>query len=195
VPTGPASTSRRTLGPSVLWTRSSDGTLPTEQSSATGLTIRPSWELSPAGTNTVVLAGRATCVPEGADTSGIQRTATVTLRRLSGWTPGSDLGRARRPKLHGMQEVSGQTASTRQGAVGLEWRSSRPSSHPTYGANSSCSFILNGKPSSLGPDIHTYGHSHDVRSLYYGGAQDPACVAGWQKAGLTLLASVAGKAL
>jgi hypothetical protein len=71
------------------------------------------------GPNIVVLAGRATHVPEGAGVSGIQRTVTVTPIEPVDWTRGSDLGWGSRPKLHGMQGVkfSEQTAnrSTPQG--------------------------------------------------------------------------------
>jgi hypothetical protein len=51
-----------------------------------------SWEPSPPGTSIAVLAGRAIRVPEGAVTSGIQRTTTVTRRGPMGWAHGSDLG-------------------------------------------------------------------------------------------------------
>jgi hypothetical protein len=51
-----------------------------------------SWKPSPPGGELVVLAGRATRVPQAAVTSGIQRIATLTPRRPIGWAHGSDLG-------------------------------------------------------------------------------------------------------
>jgi hypothetical protein len=57
----------------------------------------------------VVLAGRATRVPQAAVTSGIQRTVTVNSRRPLDWAPASDLGWGKRPKLHGMQGVRGSS--------------------------------------------------------------------------------------
>jgi hypothetical protein len=51
----------------------------------------------------VVLADRATHVPQAAVTSSIQRTVTVTPRRPVGRAHVPDLGWGRRPKLHGMQ--------------------------------------------------------------------------------------------
>ena len=72
-----------------------------------GLTLRPSWEPSPSGESVVVLAGRATRVPQAAVTSGMQRSVTVNSRRPMGWAHIPDLGWGRRPKLHGMQGVQG----------------------------------------------------------------------------------------
>jgi hypothetical protein len=60
------------------------------------------WEPSAPGVTLIVLTGRATCVPQAADTSGIQRTTTVTSRRPVGWAHIPDLRYGRRPKLHGM---------------------------------------------------------------------------------------------
>jgi hypothetical protein len=54
----------------------------------------------------VALAGRATRVPEGAGTSGIQRAVTVTPRRPLDCMHVSDLGQGTGPKLHGMHEVN-----------------------------------------------------------------------------------------
>src|SRR5215203_4769866 len=69
------------------------GLLPTRSSSPrTGLTLRPSWEPSPPGASVVVLAGRATHVPNGAGTSGNQRTVTVTRRKSLNRSPAPDLG-------------------------------------------------------------------------------------------------------
>jgi hypothetical protein len=62
-------------------------------------------EPSPSGASIVGLVGRATAVPEAAVTSGIQRTTMVTRKEPEGWAPVPDLGRRRRPKLHGMQGV------------------------------------------------------------------------------------------
>jgi hypothetical protein len=62
---------------------------------------------SPAPDALLVLAGRATRVPQAAVTSGIPRTITVTSGRPMGWTRASDLGWGRSPKLHGMQGVRG----------------------------------------------------------------------------------------
>jgi hypothetical protein len=53
----------------------------------TGLTLRPTWQPSPARGMAAGLTGRATCVPEAAVTSGIQRTTTVTRRGPLGWAP------------------------------------------------------------------------------------------------------------
>ena len=64
----------------------------------------------------VVLAGRATRVPQAAGTSGIHRTVTVSTRGLWYWARGSDVGWGRRLKLHGMQGVSRQ--------LGPKWPSS-----------------------------------------------------------------------
>jgi len=63
-------------------------------------------EPSPAPDALLVLAGRATRVPQAAVTSGIPRTITVTPRRPMGWTHASDLGWGRSPKLHGMQALT-----------------------------------------------------------------------------------------
>ena len=54
----------------------------------------PAVELEPSlpGESAVVLAGRATGVPYGADTSGMQRTLTVTRRRALSGRPAPDLG-------------------------------------------------------------------------------------------------------
>jgi hypothetical protein len=41
----------------------------------------------------LVLAGRATHVPQAAVTNGIQRTVTVTRKRLLGWAHARDLQR------------------------------------------------------------------------------------------------------
>jgi hypothetical protein len=76
-------------------------------SPGTGLTLRGELEPVAAGANTVVLAGRATHVPQAAVTSGIQRALTVTQSRPLGWAPVPDLQWGRRPKLHGMQGVRG----------------------------------------------------------------------------------------
>jgi hypothetical protein len=93
------------------------GLLPTRRSSPrTGLTLGPSWEPSPPGGSIVVLAGRATHVPQAAVISGIQRTVTVTRRGLVVWTPAHDLGWRSGPNLHGMQGVN------------LHWRWQRSSS-------------------------------------------------------------------
>jgi hypothetical protein len=62
-------------------------------------------EPSPPGASVVVLAGRATRVPQAAGTSGIQRTVTVTPKGPLSWEPAPDLGESTGPKLHGMQEV------------------------------------------------------------------------------------------
>jgi hypothetical protein len=55
----------------------------------------------------VVLAGRATHVPQAAVTSGIQRTVTVTPRESLGWAHAPGLRRRGGAKLHGMQGVRG----------------------------------------------------------------------------------------
>jgi hypothetical protein len=65
------------------------------------------WEVLPPGASTVVLAGRATHVPQAAVTSGNQRTVTVTRRRSLNRLPAPDLGKRSRAKLHGMQGVRG----------------------------------------------------------------------------------------
>ena len=59
-----------------------------------------------ASASMVVGASRATRVPEAAVTSGMQRSVTVTRRRRLGRAHAADLGRGRRPKLHGMQGVN-----------------------------------------------------------------------------------------
>jgi hypothetical protein len=61
----------------------------------------------------LVLAGRATHVPQAAVTSGMQRTVTVTWRRLFGWAHGSDLARLGTAKLHGMQGVKARIGPCR----------------------------------------------------------------------------------
>jgi hypothetical protein len=58
---------------------------------------------SPPAASMVVLAGRATRVPEGAGTGGIQRSITVTPRGLLRWASAPDLDRRHDAKLHGMQ--------------------------------------------------------------------------------------------
>jgi hypothetical protein len=85
----------------------------------TGLALWLAREPSPPRPSQVVLAGRATRVPEGAGTSGMQRTTTVTRRKRSGSAHGSDLGWGRRPKLHGMQGVRGSNplSSTRHNTL------------------------------------------------------------------------------
>jgi hypothetical protein len=62
-------------------------------------------EPSPPGASIVVLAGRATRVPQAAVASGIQRTITVNSRRPVGRAHIPDPRWGRRPKLHGMQGV------------------------------------------------------------------------------------------
>jgi len=64
-----------------------------------------SWVPLPPGENIVVLAGRATRVPQAAVTSGMQRSVTVTSRRLLRTAHAADLRDGRRPKLHGMEVV------------------------------------------------------------------------------------------
>ena len=64
-----------------------------------------SWEPLPSDAGHVVLAGRATRVPQAAVTSGIQRTVTVTQTGPIGWAHIPDLGWGRRPELHGRQGV------------------------------------------------------------------------------------------
>jgi hypothetical protein len=56
--------------------------------------LHPTLELEPSAprANLVVLAGRATYVPQAAVTSGMQRTVTVTRRRHLGWPHAADLG-------------------------------------------------------------------------------------------------------
>jgi hypothetical protein len=53
----------------------------------------------------VVLASRATCVPQAAVPSGMQRSATVTPTEPLRCIAAPDLGDRRAEKLHGMQEV------------------------------------------------------------------------------------------
>jgi hypothetical protein len=71
---------------------------------------RASWEPSPPGTSLAVLPGRATHVPEGADSSGIPRTTTVTSRDRLSWLPALDLGGWRSPKLHGIHGVRARSS-------------------------------------------------------------------------------------
>jgi hypothetical protein len=73
----------------------------------------PSWSRRRHLRTIVVLAGRATDVPEAAVTNGMQRSTTVTPRRPMGWAPVSDLRRGSRAKLHGMQEVRPATGLQR----------------------------------------------------------------------------------
>jgi hypothetical protein len=88
--------------------REPSGLLPTMQwLPRSGLTPWPCWEPLPPRSRNVVLAGRATHVPQAAVTSGIQRTVTVTSRRPVGWVHAADLGWGSGPKLHGMQGVRG----------------------------------------------------------------------------------------
>jgi hypothetical protein len=87
--------------------REPSGLLPTMQwLPRSGLTPWPCWEPLPPRSRNVVLAGRATHVPQAAVTSGIQRTVTVTSRRPVGWVHAADLGWGSGPKLHGRQGVT-----------------------------------------------------------------------------------------
>jgi hypothetical protein len=86
------------------------GLLPTRSGSPrTARTLPSSWEPSPAGPNSVVLAGRATRVPQPTVTSVMQRSVMVSSRRSVGWALVPDLGWGRRPKLHCMQGVASQS--------------------------------------------------------------------------------------
>ena len=62
-------------------------------------------EPSPAPDALLVLAGRATRVPQAAVTSGIPRTITVTPTGPSRWLLAADLDRRQGATLHGMQGV------------------------------------------------------------------------------------------
>jgi hypothetical protein len=53
----------------------------------------------------VVLAGRATRVPQAAVTSGIQRSTTVSQQDSISWAHAADLRMVGGPNLHGMQGV------------------------------------------------------------------------------------------
>jgi hypothetical protein len=88
-----------------------------------------SWEPSPSVASIVVLAGRATHVPQAAVMSGMQRTLTVTPRTPKGWAQTCDLRSRGGPKLHGMQgspTASGLVVSDRPilflvGTTGAPW--------------------------------------------------------------------------
>ena len=68
-----------------------------------------SWVPLPPGENIVVLAGRATRVPQAAVTSGMQRSVTVTSRGPLSWMLPTDLGLRQGATLHGMQGVRVQS--------------------------------------------------------------------------------------
>ena len=97
-----------------------------QRTAGTGLTLQPSPEPLVQMQALFVGSDRATRVPEGAGTSGIQRTVTVTPSRPVGWARVPDQGWGRRPKLHGMQGVRGSNplSSTRHNA-GRRWRITR----------------------------------------------------------------------
>ena len=60
----------------------------------------------------MILAGRATRVPQAAVTNGTQRSATVTPRRPLRWARATDLHRRYGATLHGMQGVRVQIPLT-----------------------------------------------------------------------------------
>jgi hypothetical protein len=71
-----------------------------------GLTQQPRVEPAAPYGGRVILAGRATRVPQAAVTNGIQWTTTVTPIGPLGWASASDLASWRSPKLHGMKGSS-----------------------------------------------------------------------------------------
>jgi hypothetical protein len=75
----------------------------------------------------LVLADRATHVPQAAVTSGMQRTVTVTPTGPAGWVCASDLGWGRRPKLHGMQacDLTRRHVGLAAGSAAVVWCWSR----------------------------------------------------------------------
>jgi hypothetical protein len=103
---------------------------PGDRSPRTGLARYASWEPLPSGASLVVLAGRATRVPQAAAvTSGMQRSVTVTWDDRCAGLRLPDLGWGRRPKLHGMQGVNAR--------IDLAVPTSRPALLPSTGGRRS----------------------------------------------------------
>jgi hypothetical protein len=107
------------LGDSNLWSRRSEGgETPPSAASPPGSCQRCGGHLRrtlPSGRagavaarwNVVILASRATCVPQVAVTSGTWRSSTVTPTGSVAWASAPDLAHWSKPKLHGMQGVRG----------------------------------------------------------------------------------------
>jgi hypothetical protein len=94
----------------------------------------------------VILAGRATRVPQAAVTNGIQRTTTVTPIGPLGWASASDLASWRSPKLHGMQGVK---LAPRQRPPVRARPAGRARPHDDYQCHTDqggCRLITNGPP-------------------------------------------------